>query len=170
MVLIILGLVGIQRICELIKSNRHKKILFAQGGIEYASEHYKYMILLHTTWFVSIFLEVSYFNRPLYLWLFWPALLGALLGNIVRYTSMHTLGIRWNTRIIILPGKAPIRTGIYHYFKHPIYIGVCLEIACIPLLHTAYLTALIFTILNLILLRTRIHEEEKALRGGIVTN
>ena len=128
------------------------------------------MILLHTTWFVSIFLEVSYFNRPLYLWLFWPALLGALLGNIVRYTSMHTLGIRWNTRIIILPGKAPIRTGIYHYFKHPIYIGVCLEIACIPLLHTAYLTALIFTILNLILLRTRIHEEEKALRGGIVTN
>ena len=160
---LILSLVALQRVLELIKSNRHRKILLSRGGIEYASEHYKWMILLHASWFVCIFLEVNYLDRPVYTWLFCLALTGALTGNILRYTSMHTLGIRWNTRIIILPGKAPIQTGLYQYFKHPIYIGVCLEIACIPLLHTAYLTAILFTILNLILLKTRVREEEKAL-------
>lgn len=159
----IIGCVAIQRLFELLKSNRHRKILLAQGGVEYASGHYKYMVLLHASWFVSMILEVHFLNRPFYLWLFVLALLGMLAGNTLRYTSMKTLGIRWNTRIIILPGKAPIHTGLYRYLRHPIYVGVCFEIAFIPLLHTAYLTAIIFTILNAILLRTRIREEEKAL-------
>ena len=160
----LIACVAIQRIFELVKSNRHRKILLARGGVEYASGHYKYMVLLHASWFVSMVLEVHYLDRPFYLWLFVIALVGMIAGNALRYTSMHTLGVRWSTRIIILPGKAPIHTGLYKYFRHPIYVGVCLELACIPLLHTAYLTALIFTILNAILLRTRIREEEKALK------
>ncbi|MEI6805031.1 MAG: isoprenylcysteine carboxylmethyltransferase family protein [Myxococcaceae bacterium] len=155
--------VAILRIFELMKSNRHRKILLTQGGVEHASGHYKYMVLLHTAWFISMLFEVICLKRPFYFWLFSMALAGTFLGNILRYVSMNTLGVRWNTRIIILPGKAPIQTGIYRYFRHPIYIGVCLELACIPLLHTAYLTAIIFTILNLVLLKTRIREEEKAL-------
>lgn len=159
----LIACVGIQRLLELIKSNRHKKLLLAQGGVEHASGHYKYMVLLHASWFVAMITEVYFLNRPFYLWLFVVALIGMLVGNTLRYSSMHTLGVRWNTRIIILPGKAPIHTGLYKYLRHPIYVGVCFELACIPLLHTAYLTAIIFTILNLIFLKTRIREEEKAL-------
>ena len=160
---LIIACVAIERVFELLKSNRHLKILLSQGGVEYASGHYKYMVLLHSAWFVSMIFEVSYFNRPFYLWLFLVGLLGMIAGNTLRYTSMRTLGVRWNTRIIILPGKPPIHTCLYKYFRHPIYVGVCLELACIPLLHTAYLTAIIFTLLNAILLKTRIREEEKAL-------
>lgn len=161
--LAIITIIAIQRLLELIKSNKHRKLLLASGGVEYASEHYKYMVLLHISWFVCLFLEVYVLKRPFYIWLFAIALVGVLAGNTLRYLSMRTLGVRWNTRIIILPGKAPIHTGLYRYLRHPIYVGVCLELACIPLLHTAYLTAIIFTFLNALLLRTRIREEEKAL-------
>ena len=159
----IITCVGIQRILELIKSNQHKKLLREQGGVEHAFGHYKYMVLLHAFWFGAMFSEVYFLSRPFYGWLFIVALMGMLIGNILRYASMKALGVRWNTRIIVLPGKALINTGIYQYLKHPIYVGVCFEIACIPLLHTAYLTAIVFTILNIIFLKTRIREEEKAL-------
>lgn len=161
--LLVLICVAIQRILELIKSQRHREILISQGGLEHSSEHYKWMILLHIAWFISMLAEVFFLHRPFYPWIFGVGLAGMLIGNFLRYSSMKTLGERWNTRIIVLPGKPLIQTGFYRYLRHPIYVGICFEIAAIPLLHSAYLTSIIFTFLNALLLRVRIREEEKAL-------
>ena len=152
-----------QRLFELRTSHRHIQILLSEGGVEYAFGHYPFMILLHLGWFVAMFLEVVYLNRPFIPILAGIAAAGVLMGNIFRYSAMHALGTRWCTRIVVLPGVSPVRTGIYRYLRHPNYIGVCLEIACIPLLHTAYLTSITFSILNAFLLLVRIRAEEKAL-------
>jgi methyltransferase len=78
---------------------------------------------------------------------------------------MRALGDRWTVRIVTLPKAQPVTSGIYKYFRHPIYLGVSLELAGIPLLHSAYVTAILFSVLNRLVLRIRIREEEKALRG-----
>lgn len=160
--------VAIQRLFELFKSRRQVNALVARGGREHASGHYVFMVLVHALWFASMLAEVFLLKRPFV----WPlcavALILTLCGNTLRYLSMKALGDRWTTRIVTLPGEKPVVTGIYQYLRHPIYLGVVLELAGIPLLHSAYLTALLFAVLNALVLRIRIREEEKALRheGG----
>lgn len=124
------------------------------------------MKALHVGWFVSMVAEVGWLRRP-----FRPALaaaagLVALLGQALRYAAIRTLGRRWTVRIVTVPGRPPVRRGIYRHLRHPNYLGVALEIAAVPLLHTAYLTSLAFSIANALLLRTRIRAEEAALEAG----
>jgi len=157
--------VGIQRLFELRKNRRNVQSLIARGGREHASGHYIAMVLMHALWFVSMLLEVVVVGREFHWVIFAVALPLTLTGNLFRFLSMRALGERWTTRIVTLPNAKPITGGIYQYFRHPIYVGVSLELAGIPLLHSAYLTALVFTLLNLLLLRVRIREEEKALRS-----
>lgn len=157
--------VAIQRLLELAKNRRNVRALVARGGREHASRHYIAMVLVHALWFVSILYEVGVVGREFYWPLFTFAAVLTLCGNTLRFLSMRALGERWTTRIVTLPGSKPITGGIYRYFRHPIYVGVCLEIAAIPLLHSAFVTSAVFTILNLLVLRVRIREEEKALRS-----
>lgn len=161
-----LGLVGLlaaQRLYELRLSGRHEAALRAQGAYEAGAGHMAWMRALHTAWLLAMPLEVFLLDRP-----FVPALavvggVGLIAGQALRYAAIRTLGPRWTVKVIVLPGAPPVTGGLFRYLRHPNYLGVILEIACVPLLHTAWLTALIFTILNGWLLTVRIRAEERAL-------
>ena len=86
-------------------------------------------------------------------------------GQALRLTAIRTLGWRWSTRVMSVPGPsgAPVQHGIYRYMRHPNYLGVELEILAAPLLHSAYLTSAVFGVANALLLRDRIRREEQAL-------
>jgi methyltransferase len=156
------ALIAAQRLVELRVSRRHEQELRASGGIEYGAGHYPVMVGLHTAWLVSMVGEVFVFNRPFLAGLFVPALALFLAGQALRYSAILTLGSRWTVRVLVLPGKPLIRDGIYRYFRHPNYLGVALEILTAPLLHSAYLTALVFSLANAVFLNHRIRVEEAA--------
>lgn len=160
---LLVALLAGQRLLELRLSRRNQERLVQQGGREHAAAHFRVMKLLHTGWFVAMVAEVGWLRRPFRPPLAAVAALAAVLGQFLRYAAIRTLGRRWTVRIVTVPGRRPVRHGIYRYLRHPNYLGVVLEIAAVPLLHTAYLTSLIFSLGNALLLRTRIREEEEAL-------
>ena len=161
----LVGLLAGQRLLELRLSGRNEKRLVEQGGREHAADHFTFMKVLHTGWFVAMIAEVGWLRRPFRPALAAVAALTAALGQCLRYAAIHTLGHRWTVRIVTVPGRPPVRHGIYRYLRHPNYLGVVLEIAAVPLLHTAYLTSIIFSLGNALLLRTRIRAEEEALNA-----
>lgn len=155
-----------QRLWEVRKSQRHAASLLAAGGLEVAPHQYRLMKLLHASWFVAMFGEVIGKRRPFRPALAWPAALLFAAGQVLRYASIVTLGPRWTARVVTQPGNPPVSHGIYRYLHHPNYLGVALEIAAVPLLHTAWWTSLVYSLANLLLLRARIRVEEAALRAG----
>lgn len=160
---LLVALLAGQRLLELRLSKRNEQRLKRQGGREHGAGHFPIMQLLHTGWFVAMVAEVGWLRRPFRPALAAVAALTAVLGQFLRYAAIRTLGRRWTVRIVTVPGRPPVRHGIYRYLRHPNYLGVVLEIAAVPLLHTAYLTSLIFSLGNALLLRTRIRAEEEAL-------
>jgi methyltransferase len=155
--------VAAQRLFELRLARRHLRALLARGGVEAAPRHYPAMVLLHGAFLAACPLEVWGLHRP-----FRPGLaaaMGALLAaaQVLRYWAIATLGERWTTRIVCLPGAAPITGGPYRFLRHPNYLAVAVEIAALPLLHGAWLTAAAFSAANALLLAVRIREEEAAL-------
>lgn len=121
------------------------------------------MRALHTAWFVAMIAEVFLFNRP---FIPGPAALGVvglIAGQSLRYAAIRALGDRWTVKIVVVPGAPPVTAGLFRRFRHPNYLGVILEIAFVPLIHTAWLTAVIFSGLNAWMLGARIRAEEKAL-------
>ena len=164
--LLFLGFVaalGVQRLFELRLSRRNEQRMLRVGGREHASETYLWIVTLHAAWFASMLLEVFAGRRKFRprLATFSFALFAA--GQALRLTAIRTLGWRWSTRVITVPGEVPVRHGIYRYIRHPNYLGVELEILAVPLLHSAYLTSALFGVANLLLLRDRIRREERAL-------
>ncbi|WP_445326888.1 isoprenylcysteine carboxyl methyltransferase family protein [Solibacillus sp. FSL W7-1464] len=161
---IVLAFVIIQRLVELVVAKRNEKLMLAKGAYEVGASHYPFMILLHTSFFVSLFIEVVYFSgqfTPHYIWL-----VLFLMLQLLRVWCLVSLGPFWNTKIIILPGANVVAKGPYSFIRHPNYLVVCLEIAVLPLMFQAYFTAICFTILNFIILSIRIPMEEKALKEG----
>jgi methyltransferase len=121
------------------------------------------MKLVHFTWFIAMACEVIFLKRLFIPRLSGIALLFTALGQGLRYSAIRSLDRRWSVRIITLPGSKPVTTGIYKYIRHPNYLGVTLEIFGVPLLHSAYITSLIWSFANLVILRIRIPREERAL-------
>ncbi len=154
-----------QRLWEVRISQRHAAGLLAAGGLEHAPRQYRLMVALHTSWFVAIWGEVIGRRRPFRPALARPAALLFAGGQALRYAAIRTLGPRWTARVITLPGAPPVAHGIYRYLRHPNYLGVALEVAAVPLLHSAWWTALAYSVANLLLLRARIRVEEAALRA-----
>ncbi|MBA2173925.1 hypothetical protein H0266_03330 [Halobacillus locisalis] len=153
----------IQRLSELAIASSNKKWMLARGGKETGEGHYFLFILLHSLFFVSIAAE--YFWTPFQLtWSFWVALVAFILLQVMRIWCIATLGRRWNTRIIILPDEEPIQKGIYRFMSHPNYVIVFFELLVIPVLFHAYLTAVIFPILHVLVLTVRVPAEERALK------
>ena len=157
----ILVFVIIQRLVELLIAKRNEKTMLAKGAYEVGASHYKYMILLHASFFISFILEVVYFQTDFTP--FYVLLVVFLLLQLLRVWCLGSLGVFWNTKIIILPGANVVVKGPYSFIRHPNYLVVCLEILVLPLMFQAYVTAITFTILNLIMLSVRIPVEEKAL-------
>jgi methyltransferase len=163
MLLLFVALIVVQRLLELAHAKRNLAWAQNNGGREYAPEHYPYMVLLHSSWIVALLLEAWLRGgSPAPLWWLWLGLF--VLAQIGRYHVILSLGKLWNTRIVIVPGARLVRTGLYKYLKHPNYVVVALELLVAPLVFGAWFTALVFSLLNAILLLVyRIPAEEKAL-------
>ncbi|WP_188453903.1 isoprenylcysteine carboxyl methyltransferase family protein [Virgibacillus oceani] len=159
---ILLGVIICQRLVELIIAKRNEQWMKDRGGIEKGEKHYKWFVILHIMFFLSIVFEVQTqtdSDRQLNYFLF-SIFLAAQLG---RVWCIQTLGKFWNTKIIVLPGVSIIKKGPYKYIKHPNYLIVLVELFVIPLIYGAYITAVLFPLLHLGLLRIRVPREEKAL-------
>jgi methyltransferase len=156
-------LVAMQRLAELRLSRRHEERLVRQGATEHAPAQVRAMQVLHGSWLVSMLLEVVLWQPPLRPWLSVLAGVVFCVGQALRISAMHALGERWTVRIYTLAGVRPVTTGIYRHLRHPNYLGVVLEIAALPLVHSAWRTALVFSVLNAAIIGMRIRAEERAL-------
>lgn len=155
--------VGVERLAELVVAKRNARWSFSRGGREYGASHYPAIVVLHTGLLVGCLAEVLLANRPFLPWLGWSMLALVVASQGLRWWCIRTLGHQWNTRVIITPGLPLVSRGPYRWLKHPNYVAVVAEGAALPLVHSAWLTALTFTVLNALLLRVRIGVENAAL-------
>jgi methyltransferase len=157
---LLLGLVTAERIAELYLSRRNTSALLAKGAVEFAPEHYPAIVLMHALWLASLWIFGA--TRMIH-----PAWLGVFLSlQVLRVWTLMTLGPRWTTRIIVLPGSALVSNGPYRIVSHPNYLVVVGEIAALPLCLGLPWIALIFSGANAILLSIRIRAETVALTGS----
>lgn len=161
--LLLVVAVAIQRVAELALSKRNIARAMARGGSEVGRGHYPWMVLLHTAFLFAAPLEAWFFARPFRLDLAVAALGVLVFATALRYWAISTLGERWNTRIVVIPNAPAVTAGPYRFFRHPNYLAVILEFLFLPLVHGAWLTALVFSLLNGWLLSVRIAAEERAL-------
>lgn len=147
---------------ELIIAKRNEERMKQRGAKEFGQLHYRFIVLVHSMFFVVYFIEETVWKRGVSV--AWPLLLSVfILTQIIRFWALLSLGKYWNTKIIVLPNAPIIQKGPYRLMKHPNYLVVTVEFIIIPLLFNAYLTATLFTILNGIILAIRIPAEERAL-------
>lgn len=159
----LVGLVVVARLVELAVAQRHLAWARAKGGIEYGAGHYPVMVVLHVALLVGCVVEVLVADRPFVPWLGWTMLALLVASHVLRWWCITSLGKQWNTRVVIVPGLALQSGGPYRWLRHPNYVAVVAEGVALPLVHTNWVTALLFTVANLALLRVRIRVEEAAL-------
>jgi methyltransferase len=159
---VLLGAVTLSRLAELVHARRNTRSLLAKGAFEVAPEHYPCIVALHAAWLGSLWVG----GGDSVIVPFWLAVFVAL--QLLRMWVLITLGSRWTTRIIILPGAPLIAKGPYLYLSHPNYAVVCAEIAVLPLCLGLPWHALLFTVLNAMVLNVRIAAENDALKNGPV--
>ncbi len=162
---LLVAAIAVERVTELIVAQRNRAWSRARGGVEWGARHYPAMVLLHTGLLVGCLVEVVVLHRPVLPWLGWPMLVLVIAAQELRWWCIMTLGRQWNTRVIVVPGTTRADRGPYRVVPHPNYVAVVVEGVALPLLHTAWLTAVVFTVLNAALLRTRIRVENAALAG-----
>ncbi|TQF08094.1 hypothetical protein E6W39_00740 [Kitasatospora acidiphila] len=160
---VLILLVALERLAELVTAQRHTRWSRARGGVEHGSGHYPVMVVLHTGLLAGCLLETALAHRPFLPWLGWPAFAAVLLAQALRWWCIASLGPRWNTRVIVVPGLPLVDRGPYRWLRHPNYLAVVLEGVALPLVHTGWLTASVFTLLNIPLLVTRMRCENAAL-------
>jgi len=156
-------LVAAERLAELVVSRRNAAWSMQRGGREYGAGHYPPMVVLHSGLLLGALVEVAVADRPFDSALGWPMLAVVIASQALRWWCITTLGSRWNTRVIVVPGLALVTGGPYRLVRHPNYVAVVAEGIALPLVHTAWVTAVIFTVLNAALLRIRIRTEDAAL-------
>ena len=161
--LAIITALALERLFHLALASRNAHRAFALGAVERGQGHYPALAALHALFLVSAAAEAIMLRRPFPGALGWAALGAALGAQALRYWSIAALGSRWNTRIIVLPGASPVVRGPYRFMRHPNYLAVIIEIACVPMIRGCWITATVFSIANAVLLRTRIPAEEAAL-------
>ena len=156
--------VAAQRLYELRIAARNTAALVKDGAEEVACGHYTAMRLLHTGWLLCCVAEAVWRNTPPALWVMLTGLTGLAIGQGLRLAAMRSLGPRWTTRILVMPGLPPITGGVYRWLRHPNYLGVIFELAALPLIFGCVFSAIFFTAANLfLLLGVRIPAEEAAL-------
>lgn len=160
---VLVVLVGFERVAELVVSLRNAKWSFAQGGVESGQGHYPFMVVLHTGLLAGCLVEAIVADRPFIPALGWIMLAVVLASQGLRWWCIATLGRQWNTRVIVVPGLQLVAKGPYQWMRHPNYVAVVAEGIALPLVHTSWITAVVFTVLNIPLLAVRIRTEEAAL-------
>ena len=155
--------IGAERLVELAVARRNATWSIAHGGKEFDRGHYPVMVGMHGLLLVACIVEVWALHRPFIPWLGWPMVAVVLLSTVVRWRCIAVLGKYWNTRIIVIPGAPLVRRGPYRWMNHPNYTAVTAEVAALPLVHSAWLTAIVFSIANALVLKVRIRDENTAL-------
>jgi methyltransferase len=155
---------GCERLVELVISKRNAAWSFERGGREYGRGHFPFMVAIHTGLLVGCIAEVWALDRPFVPALGIPMLAVAVACQGIRWHVIRTLGRSWNTRVIVTPGMDRVDDeGLYRWIRHPNYVAVVLEGLALPLIHTAWWTAAIFTVCNAAVLAVRLRVEERAL-------
>ncbi len=159
---IFVGFLIALRFGELYHSKHNERWLRANGAIEYGHRHYSYIVLLHTAFIASLIVEYCFRRNtdsfsPKFLFLY-------VLLLFIKIWIISSLGKYWNTKILRIPNSPAVHTGLYRVVKHPNYIIVIGEIAVIPMIFHLYITAIVFSVLNAIMLSVRIKEENKVWR------
>jgi methyltransferase len=160
---IVVALVGVERLAEMVVAKRNAAWSFAHGGIETGRGHWPFMVALHLGLLVGALAEVWLLDRPFIPWLGWTMLVLLIAAQALRWWCIATLGRQWNARVIVVPDAPRVTSGPYRWFRHPNYVAVVVEGIALPLLHTAWVTALVFTVLNAVVLTLRLRAEERAL-------
>ncbi|MBO9128192.1 hypothetical protein J7Q84_00585 [Bacillus sp. 165] len=162
MFFLFIGFIILQRMIEMFIAKRNERWTRERGAIEFGQRHYKYIVLLHICFLVSTVWEVMVFHKQLSL--IWPYLLtGFVAAQFLRVWAIASLGYYWNTKILVVPKADIVQKGPYRLMRHPNYLVVMVEFFVIPFMFKAYITACLFSVLNIIILSVRIKEEEKAL-------
>ena len=156
---LLLTAVTFERLGELWLARRNTRALIQKGAVEVGASHYPVVVALHAAWLAGLW--ILGWNAPLHLE--WLALFGAL--QILRLWTLSTLGRRWTTRIIVVPGERLVTAGPYRFLRHPNYLVVTGEIAVLPMCFGLMRYALLFSIANALILTVRIRAENAALSG-----
>jgi methyltransferase len=155
----VLAAVTAQRLGELAVARRNTARLLAKGGVEHGADHYPLIVALHAAWLAGLWLLA--WDRPIRIaWL-----IAYLTLQLVRAWTLITLGPRWTTRIITVPGETPVRRGPYRFLSHPNYVVVAGEVAILPLVFGLWTYALVFSLANGAVLAVRLRAETEAWRG-----
>ncbi|MEO9326216.1 isoprenylcysteine carboxylmethyltransferase family protein [Nocardioides sp. C4-1] len=157
--------VGVERLAELVVSKRNAAWSFERGGVETGQGHFPFMVVLHTGLLVGALVEVWVRRPDPPAVLVWTMLGLVVASQALRWWCITTLGPRWNTRVIVVPGLAPVTDGPYRLFSHPNYVAVVAEGVALPLVGGAWVTGVVFTVVNAGLLVVRIRVENRALAG-----
>lgn len=155
--------VALERVAELVVSRRNLRWSRERGGFEAGRGHYPIMVTLHAALLLGCLGEVVLLERAFNPWLGWPMLVVVLLSQSLRWWCITALGPQWNTRVVVVPRLSRVASGPYRWLRHPNYVAVAAEGAALPLVHAAWITAAVFTLLNSTLLVIRIRCEERAL-------
>lgn len=157
--------VAAERVAELVVARRNERWSTDRGGTVTGQGHYPVMVALHTGLLVACPVEVWLADRPFVPALAWPMLIVLAASQGLRWWCIHTLGPRWNTRVIVVTGLPLVTRGPYRWrwLRHPNYVAVVAEGVALPLVHTAWVTGAVFTVLNAALLTVRIRCENRAL-------
>ncbi|MGI8901770.1 MAG: isoprenylcysteine carboxyl methyltransferase family protein [Nocardioides sp.] len=159
--------VSFERVAELVVSRRNVAWSLRRGGVESGQRHYVVMVGLHTALLAGALLEV-WLRRPSFVpALGWGMLVAVVASQALRWWCIRTLGPRWNTRVVVVPGLPLVSGGPYRWLAHPNYVAVAVEGFALPLVHNAWVTALVFTVANAALLTARIRVEGAALRRSV---
>ncbi len=157
---LILALVTLQRLGELVLARRNTRLLLSNGAHEASPGHYPLIVAVHGLWLIALWVLAP--GRPVV----WPLIALFVLLQLARLWVLATLGRRWTTRIIVTPGAPLVAGGPFRFVRHPNYVVVVLEIAILPLAFGLWELALIFSVLNAVVLAIRIRAEEKALAAA----
>ena len=155
--------IAVERLAELVVSKRNWQWSRERGGVEAGVGHYPVMVALHIALLAGCLIEVVVLDRPFIPALGWSMLAVVVGAQVLRWWCITTLGPQWNTRVIVVPGAPRVAGGPYRWIPHPNYVAVVVEGIALPMVHSAWLTAVVFTVANAALLRTRIRTENTAL-------
>jgi len=156
-----------QRFAELVISARHRPRIRAMGGVEYGASHFPLIVAVHTLFPILLLFELAHHGvHPGPFWPLW--LLVWILAQLLRYSAMRLLGDRWNVRIWVVPGMAPVQSGLYRWIRHPNYVAVVMEFIAVPMLFGAWRTAIAISVLNAPVPALRIRRENEALQRAAV--
>jgi methyltransferase len=159
--------VAAERVVELVVARRNAAWTLARAGVEHGRGHYPVMVALHTALLAGCLIEVAIGDRRFVPALGWSMLGIVVLAQALRWWCIRTLGPYWNTRVIVVPGARLVRAGPYRFARHPNYVAVVAEIAALPLVHSAWLTAIVLTAANAVLMGVRVRCENTALAQAV---